>query len=141
MSGGYAFAKIDGTYLVGLPDPSNPNFTLFTTSEVVHLKYITPQAVLNLLGPIYGKFMTAENVVSHPATGSSTASSIGNSSVNNPTTTSSGYGIFSNALNNGNSSQGNVTYQPYQLLVTATPAIMTRIKNAITPSSKSLRTR
>ncbi len=62
QTGGFAFAKLDGYYLVGVPDPSNPNFYLLSTTEVVELKYVAPQTIAALLSGPYGRYLTAEGV-------------------------------------------------------------------------------
>jgi len=63
QTGGFAFAKLDGYYLVGLPDPSNPNFYLLSATEVVELKYVAPQTIAALLNGPYGHYLSAEGYV------------------------------------------------------------------------------
>ena len=60
QTGGFAFAKLDGYYLVGAPDPSNPNFYLLSATEVVELKYVAPQTIAALLSGPYGRYLSAE---------------------------------------------------------------------------------
>ncbi len=60
ISGGYAFKKMDGYYLVGAPDPANPNFYLFSETEVVELNYLDGNAVTAYLVGPYGKYVTVE---------------------------------------------------------------------------------
>ena len=60
LGGGYAFAKQDGYYLVGSPEPDNPNFHLLTRTEIVDLKYVMPQTVIALLG-CYRRYLSAES--------------------------------------------------------------------------------
>jgi len=62
QTGGFAFAKLDGYYLVGLPDPANPNFYLLSATEVVELKYVAPQTIAALLNGPYGRYLSAEGV-------------------------------------------------------------------------------
>lgn len=59
MSGGFAFTKLDDYYLVGLPDPTNPNFSLLTKTEYFQLKHTTPAVVVSLLSQQYGKYISA----------------------------------------------------------------------------------
>lgn len=63
QAGGFSFTKLDGYYLVGVPDANNPNFYLLTTTEVVKLKNITPAAALNLLALPYGRYLSTEGYV------------------------------------------------------------------------------
>jgi type IV pilus assembly protein PilQ len=60
QTGGFAFAKLDGYYLVGAPDPANPNFYLLSATEVVDLKYVAPQTIAALLNGPYGRYLSAE---------------------------------------------------------------------------------
>jgi type II secretory pathway component GspD/PulD (secretin) len=60
QGGGYAFAHLNGYYLVGAPEPSNPNFCHLCATEVIELKYSLPSAVLSMLAPLYGRFITIE---------------------------------------------------------------------------------
>ena len=60
VSGGYVFKKMPGYYLVGAPDPSNPNFYLLSETEVVELNYVTGSAISGYLAGPYGKFVTVE---------------------------------------------------------------------------------
>lgn len=74
VSGGYAFTKIDDDYLVGLPDPSNPNFSRFCKREVVSLKYVTPREMMSMLAPSYGKYLSAVDVGTNSSSGRAGAS-------------------------------------------------------------------
>jgi type IV pilus assembly protein PilQ len=66
QAGGFTFVKLDGYYLVGAPDPTNPNFYLLCKTEVVELKYTPPQAVLSVLSGVYGRYLSAEGVAPQP---------------------------------------------------------------------------
>ncbi|MHB1459117.1 MAG: type II secretion system protein GspD [Armatimonadota bacterium] len=59
MSGGFSFTKLDDYYLVGLPDPTNPNFSLLTKTEYFQLKHTTPATIVSLLSQQYGKYISA----------------------------------------------------------------------------------
>ncbi len=77
QSGGYAFAALDGYYLVGAPVPDNPNFYLLSRFELVELRHVRPEAVLDLLALPYGRYLSAEGAVPVPpssASGASTSS-------------------------------------------------------------------
>jgi type II secretory pathway component GspD/PulD (secretin) len=50
---GYAFVKVGDYYIVGLPDVTNPAFPLFTTTEVVKLRYVKADAAAKLLSDFF----------------------------------------------------------------------------------------
>ena len=60
LAGGFAFKKINGYYLVGAPDPSNPNFYLLSETEVLELKYLDGNAIAGYLAGPYGRYVTVE---------------------------------------------------------------------------------
>ncbi|PLV59851.1 type II secretion system protein GspD [Thermotoga sp. KOL6] len=67
MPGGYVFKKMDGFYLVGSPDPTNPAFRYLAETKTYKLKYVTTVDVEDLLPPIYKnyvKFNEKNNTVS-----------------------------------------------------------------------------
>jgi type II secretory pathway component GspD/PulD (secretin) len=47
--GGFIYQKMDGFYVVGSPDPASLIFSLLSDTELVHLNYIKPSDVTNLL--------------------------------------------------------------------------------------------
>jgi type II secretory pathway component HofQ len=60
VSGGYVFRQMDGYYLVGAPDPANPNLYLLSEAEVVELSYMDSNAIAAYLAGPYGRFVTVE---------------------------------------------------------------------------------
>jgi type II secretory pathway component GspD/PulD (secretin) len=60
VSGGLVFRKLDEYYLVGAPDPANPNFYLLSETEVLKLKYLDGQALAAYLAGPCGKYVTLE---------------------------------------------------------------------------------
>lgn len=60
VSGGLAFRHMDGYYLVGAPDPANPNFYLLSETEVIELNYLDGNAIAAYLAGPYGKFAIVE---------------------------------------------------------------------------------
>lgn len=60
ISGGFAFKKMPGYYLVGSPDPGNPNFHLLSETEVIELSYISASAISSYLADSYGRYVTIE---------------------------------------------------------------------------------
>ncbi len=60
VSDGLAFKHMDGYYLVGAPDPANPNFYLLSETEVIELNYLDGNAIAAYLAGPYGKFAIVE---------------------------------------------------------------------------------
>jgi len=60
ISAGLSFKKMDGYYLVGAADPTNPNFYLLSETEVVELNYLDGNAIAAYLAGPYGRFVTVE---------------------------------------------------------------------------------
>jgi len=56
-AGGYTFRKMEGYYLVGAADPSNPTFNLLSTSEYVKLNYINAKDVPKFLSKYFTPFV------------------------------------------------------------------------------------
>jgi type IV pilus assembly protein PilQ len=74
-SAGLAYRKMDGGYyLIGAADPSNPNFSLLCTTEVIQLNYIKPSEVMSMLGSLYGNFLSAAGYSAGKETKSAPAS-------------------------------------------------------------------
>jgi type IV pilus assembly protein PilQ len=59
-SGGYSWVKLDGYYLVGLAEPSNPNFPRFAVTEFIPTKYITADKLVNMLPQFYRTYVQGE---------------------------------------------------------------------------------
>lgn len=112
--GGFAFAKIENYYLVGAPDPSNPNYYLFTKTEIVRLKHTTPQSIFNLLGASYGRYLSAESVTAVPFGGTS-GGRIGEDSQRIP-------------QRSATTTPPAATPQTYRIVVTAPPSMLARIR-------------
>lgn len=117
MSGGLAFTKLDDYYLVGQPDPSNPNFYLLTKSEYFDLKHTQPLVIISLLQQPYGKYLSA--VGASPQTMSKRDSTSSSSRINQSYTGQS-----------QSSMSGSVPGVPdlYGIVITAPPSMMPRIK-------------
>lgn len=49
FTGGFSFRKVDDFYLVGLPDPRNTTFGALVETEIVKLKHVQAQQVLDQL--------------------------------------------------------------------------------------------
>lgn len=60
VSGGFAFKQMNGYYLVGAPDPANPNFHLLSETEVIELNYLDGSAIAAYLAGPYGRYVTVE---------------------------------------------------------------------------------
>ncbi|HEY3413659.1 MAG TPA: type II and III secretion system protein [Armatimonadota bacterium] len=121
QAGGFAFAKVDDYYLVGLPDPSNPNYNLLTRNDIVDLKYMAPNVVIGMLSNSYGKYLAAEgDAPQQPIDSSQSRSSTRMGTPPGIQTRSGGIG--------GSSSSGP---QRYRLVITAPPSMMDRIKSEI----------
>lgn len=121
QSGGFAFAKMDGYYIVGAAEPTNPNFYLFSQTEIVQLKHIRPEVVLSLLAVPYGRYLSSEGptpiVTARGGAldeGRRSAGSFG------------GYG----GGGEGNSADSDIgrPAATYKVAITASPAIIARIK-------------
>ncbi|MBN1480582.1 type II secretion system protein GspD [candidate division KSB1 bacterium] len=57
--GGYTFKKLDGYYLVGSPDPSNPSFGLLSTTTSIPVNYIPVAQAVSLLSDYFAPFVKA----------------------------------------------------------------------------------
>lgn len=55
--GGYTYKKLDGYYLIGAPDPSNPSFGLLSTTTTIPINYFTAIQVASLLSDYYKPFI------------------------------------------------------------------------------------
>jgi type IV pilus assembly protein PilQ len=124
QTGGYSLMKMDGYYLVGLPDPSNPNFYLLSRTEVVELNHISPRVVLDLLAIPYGRYLSAENFVptiTEPARDSNYSTVRRNIS---------GLGASNASLQRLGTSSPTVNLPPEsdEVSITAPPALIERIK-------------
>jgi len=137
QSGGYAYARIDDYYLIGLPETNNPNSYLLTKTEVVELHYITPQTVMTIFGKTYGRYISAEPV--ELPTADVRRSGMG---VNETSSTGYGYGYGYNArrftaptvtINEDGRQGGGYQYgsQIYRVVITASPPMVERIKQDI----------
>jgi type IV pilus assembly protein PilQ len=123
QTGGFALAKMDGYYLIGFPDPTNPNFYLLSRTEVIGLSYIAPRTVLDLLAIPYGRYLSAENFV--PAISEPTRDS-NYSAVRRSV---SGLSGSSSQQRMGNSSPSvNLPPESDKISITAPPQIIERIK-------------
>jgi type IV pilus assembly protein PilQ len=121
LTGGYAWVKINDCYLVGEPDPSNPNFPLLCASEIVRLRYCQPQTMIAILGKLYGRYLSTDE--SAPAIVTSSSGSGGNDGqrersgsqrVNTPTTIGASAGVTD-----------------YTIMITAPRYMIDRIKQDI----------
>lgn len=121
MSGGFAFTKLDDYYLVGLPDPTNPNFSLLTKTEYFQLKHTTPAVVVSLLSQQYGKYISAVGATPQ------TVSRRDQQNNNNRTTQSQ------------SAASGTIPGVPelYGIVITAPPSMMSRIKADIVALDKA----
>jgi type II secretory pathway component GspD/PulD (secretin) len=54
---GYTFVKVGDYYLVGMPDAANPAFPLFTSTEVVRLKYANAENASRLLSDYFKPYV------------------------------------------------------------------------------------
>jgi type II secretory pathway component GspD/PulD (secretin) len=130
QTGGYASVKMNGYYLVGMPDPANPNFYLLSQTEVVKLNHVAPRTVLELLAIPYGRYLSAENYVptfsDTTRDGSSTSQSYTRRSITG-LSGSSGMGGSYNRLG-ASSPSVNLPPESDQLSITAPPALIARIK-------------
>jgi len=134
QSGGYAYAQIDDYYLVGLPETNNPNSYLLTKTEVVELRYITPQTVMTIFGKTYGRYISAEPVELPTA-------DVRRSGMGVNETSSTGYGYNNNrryyaptvTINDDDRQGGGYQYgsQIYRVVITASPPMVERIKQDI----------
>ena len=57
--GGYTFKKMDGYYLVGAAEPSNPSFNLLSTTETIPVNYIPSEMAVELLSEYYKPYVKA----------------------------------------------------------------------------------
>src|SRR5690554_3864823 len=58
MSGGYTYKKYDDFYFVGLADVKNFSFTSLSELEVVNLKYVKVEDVLDIIPATYRDYVT-----------------------------------------------------------------------------------
>ena len=58
--GRFTFKKMDGYYLVGAADPSNPTFSLLTVTESIKLNYIEARNVPNLMSDFFKQFIKVD---------------------------------------------------------------------------------
>lgn len=63
VAGGYTFRRMDGYYLVGAVDPSNPTFNLLSTTEYVKLNYINAKDVPKFLSKHFTPFVQVNEEV------------------------------------------------------------------------------
>jgi type II secretory pathway component GspD/PulD (secretin) len=117
QSGGFAFAKMDGYYLVGAPEPTNPNFYLLSRTEVVRLRNIRPEVVISLLSVPYGRYLSFEGTTPQPSVSGSSDSS--RRSVG---------GGFNTSQRTGTSADVALPAPTYKIAITAPPAMIQRIK-------------
>lgn len=59
--GGYTFARMDGYYLVGSPDPRNPTFPKLSNTESVQLKYLDAEVASKLLSDFFDPYVKVDN--------------------------------------------------------------------------------
>jgi type II secretory pathway component GspD/PulD (secretin) len=107
--GGYTFRKIDDYYLVGVPDPANPNFPLLCPTEIIPLNFIPAAQMYSALSDTYSRFLRIEGNVGGERRDTRTGAS------RSASTSSSNAALF----------------PTYRLIVTAPPAILARIKEEI----------
>lgn len=62
--GGYTFKKLDGYYLAGAAEPSNPSFSLLSTTKSIPINYIPAEIACNLLSDFY-KIYAKPNTISN----------------------------------------------------------------------------
>ncbi|MBN1352814.1 type II secretion system protein GspD [candidate division KSB1 bacterium] len=60
--GGYTFRKMDGYYLVGAAEPSNPSFGLLCTTESVPINYLPAETASQLLSDFYRPYIKLNDV-------------------------------------------------------------------------------
>ena len=65
-AGGFAWRQRDGYYLVGAPNPDNPNFTIFCDTEVVTLRYVDASTLADYLGGPYKSYIAVERPRQQP---------------------------------------------------------------------------
>ena len=58
MSGGYTYKKYDDYYFVGLADVKNASFSNLSELEVVNLKYVKVEDVLDVIPSTYRDYVT-----------------------------------------------------------------------------------
>ena len=62
-TGGYTFKKMEGFYLVGLADPSNPSFNLLSVTENIPVNYMTAANAAELLSDYYKPYVKANIIL------------------------------------------------------------------------------
>jgi type IV pilus assembly protein PilQ len=60
--GGYTFKKLDGYYLVGAAEPSNPSFSLLSVTESIPISYIPAKTAAELLSEYFKPYIKANEV-------------------------------------------------------------------------------
>jgi len=61
MVGGYSFKKVDSFYLVGLADPSNPAFSVLSTTANIKVNYLAATKAVELLSDYYKPYIKAND--------------------------------------------------------------------------------
>jgi type II secretory pathway component GspD/PulD (secretin) len=126
QAGGFAVAKMDGYYLVGAPEPTNPNFYLLSRTEVVQLRNVRPEVILSLLSVPYGRYLSSEGSTPVPTVRGSDASDLRRS-------IGSGFGGSSQRnQNSGTSADVALPAPTFKIAITAPPSLIERIKADIT---------
>lgn len=120
QAGGFSFAQMDGYYLVGSAEPTNPNFYLFSHTEFVQLHNIRPEVVLSLLAVPYGRYLSSEGptpiVTARGGSGDDGRRSVGG-----------GLGNYGGGNQGADSDIGRPA-PTYKIAITASPTMITRIK-------------
>jgi type IV pilus assembly protein PilQ len=121
QSGGYSFAEMDGYYLAGLPDPTNPNFYLLSRTEVVQLKHVRPEVILSLLSVPYGRYLSSEGVTR-------VATARGGGDEDSFRRGLSSYGSSAGRSQRGGGEDIGLPAPTYKVAITAPPALIARIR-------------
>ncbi len=131
QAGGFTFTKQDNYYLIGAPDPSNPNFYLLTRTEVIKLKHVPPQTVLALLAAPYGRYLSGVAVsnTGGPTSRENAYNSYNNGSRSSSSGTSSGLSssVFPYPSVSTTAASANGP-ELYKVVATAPPRLLERIK-------------
>lgn len=125
QGGGFAFAKMDGYYLVGAPDPTNPNFYLLSRTEIMQLQNVRPEVVLSLLSVPYGRYLSSEGSTPIPTVRGSDAGDLRRSVGNGFS------GSSQRNTNSGTSADVALPAPTYKVAITAPLALIERIKTDI----------
>lgn len=59
--GGFTFRKIDDYYLIGLPDPKNPTFTMLCETSVYYFKNISMESARSLIPASYADYIKLDS--------------------------------------------------------------------------------